>query len=109
MPSEANREEWMATGKVIVAEKGPVKNEFHQDEKRFIINARRRKRKVRRCNVAGAKKVLHRKSRRHQTTARFTGAAGVGPDGEPIKIHFKWVSKPKTAKRRSIYHEKKNV
>jgi len=33
MPSKANREKRVYTGKSIVAEEGPVTNELHQDEK----------------------------------------------------------------------------
>jgi hypothetical protein len=36
----------------------------------------------------------------------FSGCIGVGPDGVPIKVHFKWVSKDRVAKRKSKNHEK---
>ena len=108
-PSEAQREKRVSMGKDIVAEVGPVKNQFHQDEKYFICNSLRRRRKVRKSDKAGSQKVTHAAHRRHQVQVMFTGACGVGPSGEPVKIHFEWVCKPRTALRKSIYHAKGDV
>ena len=45
-PSEDNRAKRVEMGKEIVSEESPVKNKFHQDEKYYIANSNRRKRKV---------------------------------------------------------------
>jgi hypothetical protein len=96
-PSEDNRTKRVIMGKKIVYIKGPVKNEFHQDEKYFICNSHRRKRKVKKSDREGSTKVSHAHHRRHQTQVMFSGCCGVGPDGMPIKIHFEWVSQRKVA------------
>lgn len=107
--SEANRAKRVEMGKEIVAVVGPVKNEFHQDEKYFIVNSHRRKRKVKKSDEDGTKKVFYAPHRRHQKQVMFTGCAGVGPQGQPMKIHFDWISKPKQAKRKSKNHERGDI
>ena len=57
--SEANRAKRVEMGKEIVAVVGPVKNELHQDEKYFIVNSHRRKRKVKKSDEEGSKKVFY--------------------------------------------------
>ena len=78
--------------RAIVENKGVFKNEFHQDEKYFIHNSNRRKRKVRRSDVEGTNKTSHAHHCRHQTQVMFTGTCGVGPDGSPMMLHFEWIS-----------------
>ena len=106
-PSESNREARLEASEVIVEKDGPVTNEFHQDEKYFICNSRRRKRKKRKSDTSPT--ITYAPHRRHQTQTMFSGCVGVGPGGEPIKIHFEWVSKKKTAKRGSKYHKRGDV
>ncbi len=47
MPGDANRVVRMTQACGFVVVKGPVTNEFHQDEKYYICNSGRRKRHVR--------------------------------------------------------------
>lgn len=108
-PSEQNRTKRVIMGKKIVYVKGPVLNEFHQDEKYYICRTLRRKRKVRKGDKEGSAKVTYAAHRRHQTQVMFSGCCGVGPDGMPMKIHFEWVCEKKTAKRKSDYHAKGEV
>jgi hypothetical protein len=108
-PSEANRQKRMEMAADIVKNDGPFVNEFHQDEKYFICNSRRPKRKKRLSDVAGSTEVSYQHHRRHQTQTMFTGCAGVGPNGDPMRIHFQWISKEKTAKRKSKFHERGDV
>ncbi len=65
MPSAANRAKRVVMARHIVANKGIFKNEFHQDEKYFIQNSNRRKRKKRRSDVEGSNTVSHAHHRRH--------------------------------------------
>ena len=50
LPSEINRQKRVDSAKEIIAVDGPVKNKFHQDEKWYICNTKRRKRKKRRSD-----------------------------------------------------------
>jgi hypothetical protein len=109
LPSPENRTKRVIMGKKIVFIKGPVKNEFHQDEKYFICRTLRRKRKAKKGDKVAASRVTYAPSRRHQTQVMFSGCCGVGPDGMPIKIHFEWVCQKKTAKRNSVHHKKGDV
>ena len=108
-PSEKNLEGRVQISRRIVANKGIFKNEFHQDEKYYICNSRRRKRKVQKSDKKGTEKVDHSHHRRHQTQVMFSGACGVGPDGMPMKVHFEWICKERTALRKSKYHKKGDV
>ena len=66
-PSEKNLKGRVRISRRIVANKGIFKNEFHQDEKYYICNSRRRKRKVQKSDKKGTEKVDHSHHRRHQT------------------------------------------
>jgi len=55
------------------------------------------------------KSDIRTQSQPQYTKVMFTGTAGVGPDGKPIKLHFKWVCKKRIAKKQSKYHEKHDV
>ena len=107
--SDDNRAKRRKMARSVVGDEVPTKKHLHQDEKWFKVNTRRRLRKVRKSDKAGAKKVIYTHSRNHNTKVMFTGTAGVGPDGKPIKLHFKWVCKKRISKRKSKYHEKHDV
>ena len=99
----------LALTRKITANRGIFKNEFHQDEKYFMCSSHRRKRKVEKTDKEGSEKADHSHHRRHQTHVMFTGCVGVGPDGEPVKVHFEWVSEDYTARANSKYHRKGDV
>ena len=109
IPSAENRAKRVEMAQVVVAHKGPFMNEWHQDEKYYIQNSRRRQRKVRKSDKEGAQKAGHEASRKHQTQVMFSGCCGVGPFGEPAKVHFEWICKKKTAARNSKYHKRGDV
>ena len=109
LPTADNLEARLEQSQDIIDHDGPYTDEFHQDEKYFIINSCRRKRKVRKSDTQRSRKKRKAKSRSHQTNVMFTGCVGVGPDGEPIKLHHEWVSKDKTALRSSKNHKRGDV
>ena len=77
-PSEANRDKRITISQGIVGTPAPYKNEFHQDEKYYIVKARRRQRKVKKSDKAGSAKVSYAHSRRHGTQVMFTGRPSGG-------------------------------
>jgi len=101
MLRDPNIERRMEMSPDIVAAPAPLTDEFHQDEKWFKINTRRKKRKVRKSDKPGAQKVVQVVNRTHDTKVMFTGCPGVGPDGQPLKIDLEWVSKVTVAKKNS--------
>jgi len=108
--TEKQLEQRVEMGQSIVAVgDGPVKNEFHQDEKPFLASSGKRFRKVRKADKVGSARRKKAPSRRHQTKVMFSGCVGVGPTGVPIKIHFEWVSAKKKACKGSKYHKKGDI
>jgi hypothetical protein len=101
MLRDPNIERRMKMSPDIVAAPAPLTDEFHQNEKWFKINTRRKKRKVRKSDKPGAQKVVQVINRTHDTKVMFTGCPGVRPDGQPLKIDLEWVSKVTVAKKSS--------
>ena len=84
MPRQANLDKLTATSRVTADTPAPYKNGFHQDEKHYVVNARRRQRKLKKSVKEGSTKSNCALNRRHGTQVMFTGVCVVGPDGQPV-------------------------
>ena len=73
-PSDANRDKRIAISQVIVGTPAPYKNEFHQDEKCYVVNARRRQRKVRKSDKEGSTMVSYTPSSQSHHLAEHPSA-----------------------------------